>query len=134
MKKLFDETYEYNRTIWYLFEEDDNFINYIFSEPNEYGGRVITPSDYSILVDSLKGLMDDDLKENIEKEKMETHWIFYSSRIDEDAISDKVRFSILVRLKEGIYSCNINVSDYLFSTSFDEIIKIRNIIEATLNK
>jgi hypothetical protein len=134
LKKLFDETYEYNRTIWYLLEEDNNFINYIFSEPNEYGGRVITPSDYSILVDSLKGLMDDDLKENVEKEKMETHWIFYSSRIDDDAIGDKVRFSILVRLKEGIYSCNINVSDYLFSTSFDEIIKIRNIIEATLNK
>lgn len=134
MKKLFDETYEYNRTIWYLSEEDDNSVNYIFSEPNEYGGRVIIPSNYSILVDSLKGLMDDDLKDNIEKEKMETHWIFYSSRIDDDAIGDKVRFSILVRLKEGIYSCNINVSDYLFSTSFDEIIKIRNIIEATLNK
>ncbi|WP_459480092.1 hypothetical protein [Clostridium saccharoperbutylacetonicum] len=134
MKKLFDETYEYNRTIWYLFEEDDNSINYIFSEPNEYGGRVIIPSNYSILVDILKGLMDDDLKDNIEKEKMEAHWIFYSSRIDDDAIGDKVRFSILVRLKEGIYSCNINVSDYLFSTSFDEIIKIRNIIEATLNK
>ena len=134
MKKLFDETYEYNRTIWYLFEEDDNSINYIFSEPNEYGGRVIIPSNYSILVDSLKGLMDDDLKDNIEKEKVETHWIFYSSRIDDDAIGDKVRFSILVRLKEGIYSCNINVSDYLFSTSFDEIVKIRNIIEATLNK
>lgn len=134
MKKLFDETYEYNRTIWYLFEEGDSSINYIFSEPDEYGGRMISPSDYSILADNLKCLIVDDLKNTSEKNLTETHWIFYSSRVDDDAIGDKVRFSILVRLKNGRYSCNINVSDYIFTTSFDEIIKIKNIIEESVNQ
>lgn len=95
---------------------------------------MISPSDYSILTDSLKGLIADDLKNTFEKKPTETHWIFYSRRIDEDAIGDKVRFSILVRMKNGIYSCNINVSDYIFATSFDEIINIKNIIEASLNQ
>lgn len=134
MKKLFDETYENNRTIWYLFEEGDNSIQYIFSEPDEYGGRMISPSDYTIMADSLKRLIVDDLKITIGKNPTETYWIFYSSRVDDDAIGDKVRFTILVRLKNGRYSCNINMSDYIFATSFDEIIKIKNIIEASLNQ
>ncbi|MBL4937828.1 hypothetical protein JK636_19150 [Clostridium sp. YIM B02515] len=133
MKKLFDETYEYNRTVWYLFEEDDNSMHYIFSQPNEYGGRIISSGDYSILADSIKRLIADDLQNTFEEKPTETHWIFYSSIVDDDAIGDKVRFSILVRLKNGSYSCNINVSDYIFATSFDEIIKIKNIIEASLN-
>lgn len=139
MKRLFDETFEHNeadfsRTIWYLFEEGDNSIHYIFSEPDEYGGRMISSSDYSILSDSLKWLIDDDLKNTFERKPTETHWIFYSSRVNDDAIGDKVRFSILVRLKNGRYSCNINVNDYIFVTSFDEIIKIKNIIETSLNQ
>ena len=134
MKKLFDETYVYNRTIWYLFEEGDNSIHYIFSEPDEYGGRMIISSDYTMLTDSLKSLITDDLNNTFEKKPTETHWIFYSSRVDDDAIGDKVRFSILVRLKNGRYSCNINVSDYIFTTSLDEIIKIKNIIEVSLNQ
>jgi len=137
LKKLFDETHKHNeadssRTIWYLFEEVDNSIHYIFSEPDEYGGRMISSCDYSILADSLKCMITDDLKSAFGEKSTETHWIFYSSRIDDDAIGDKVRFSILVRLKNGRYSCNINVSDYIFATSFDEIIKIKNIIEASL--
>lgn len=139
MKRLFDETFEHkeehsSRTIWYLFEEDDNSINYIFSEPDEYGGRMIIPSDYSILAKYLKGLIEDDLKNVFEKKPTETNWIFYTSRVNDDAIGDKVRFSILVRLKNGRYSCNINVNDYIFVTSFDEIIKIKDIIETILNK
>lgn len=134
LKKLFDETHDYNRTIWYLFEEGDNSIHYIFSEPDQYGGRMINASDYSILADSVKRLIADDLKNAFEEKPTEIHWIFYSSRVDDDAIGDKVRFSILVRLKNGRYSCNINVSDYIFATSFDEIIKIKYIIEASLNQ
>ena len=134
MKKLFDETYGDSRTIWYLFEEDDKSIHYIFSEPNEYGGRMISHSDYSIFADSLKDLIENDLKNSPENTPGETNWIFYSSRIDDDAIGDKVRFSVLVKLKNGNYSCNINMSDYIFTTSFDEIIKIKNIIEVALNQ
>jgi hypothetical protein len=133
LKKLFDETYGYSRTIWYLFEEGDNSIHYIFSKPDEYGGRMISAGDYSILADKVKCLIVDDLKNTFENNPIETHWIFYSSRVDEDAIGDKVRFSILVRLKNGIYSCNINASDYIFTTSFDEIIKIKNTVEESLN-
>ena len=125
---------DFSRTIWYLFEEDDKSINYIFSEPDEYGGRMINPSDYSILAKSLKDLIDDDLKNTFEKKPTETNWIFYTSRVNDDAIGDKVRFSILVRLKNGRYSCNINVNDYIFVTSFDEIVKIKDIIETFLNK
>ncbi len=134
MKRLFDETYGDSRTIWYLFEEGDKSIHYIFNEPDEYGGRMISHNDYSILADSLIGLIADDLKNTLEKKPAETHWIFYSSRVDDDAIGDKVRFSILVKLKNGRYSCNINISDYLFATSFEEIIKIKDIIEASLNQ
>lgn len=134
MKRLFDETYGDNRTIWYLFEEGDKSIHYIFDEPNEYGGRMIRHNDYSILADSLRSLIADDLKNAPEKKPAETSWIFYSSIVDDDAIGDKVRFSISVKLKNGGYSCNINVSDYIFATSFDEIIKIKDIIEASLNQ
>ncbi|MBL4931586.1 hypothetical protein JK634_07195 [Clostridium sp. YIM B02565] len=134
LKKLFDETYGNNRSIWYLFEEGDNSIQYIFSEPDEYGGRMIISNDYSILADSLKELIDEDLKNVNETNPGETHWIFYTSKVDGDAIGDKVRFSILVRLKNGRYSCNINISDYIFATSFDEVIKIKDIIEASLNQ
>ena len=133
MKRLYDETYGDSRTIWYLFEEGDQSFHYIFSEPDEYGGRTIRHDDYSVLADRLVGLIADDLKDT-QKKPLETDWIFYSSRVDEDAIGDKVRFSILVKLKNGRYFCNINISDYIFTTSFDEIIKIKEIIEASLNQ
>ena len=86
------------------------------------------------MADRLKCLITDDLKNAFENKLNETHWIFYSNRVDNDAIGDKVRFTILIRLKNGKYYCNINVSDYIFATSSEEIIKIKNVIEASLNQ
>lgn len=134
MKKLFDEIYEMNRTIWYLSEESGESINDIFSEPDEYGGRTITPSDYTTLANTIKKTIYEDLKNDSEKEVVQTNWIFYSSIIANDAIGDKVRFSIFIRLINKQYICNINASDFIFVTSLDEVIKIKEIIEFTLNQ
>lgn len=139
MKKLFDETFEHNevdsgRTIWYLFGEEDQSIHSIFSEPDEYGGRTIKPVDYSQLANCIKELIEEDIRNTSEKKATEIHWILYTSTMNEDAVGDKVRFSILIRLKDGIYSCNINISDYIFVTSFDEVVKIKDMIESSLNR
>ncbi len=134
MKKLFDETYGDNRTIWYLYEENDESMNYIFSMPDEYGGRSIIPCDYSKLAINIKDIIVEDLKLDLAKEANQTQWIFYSSVISTDAIDDKVRFSIFVRLKDAGYVCNINVNDFIFATSFDEVLALKQSIETLLNQ
>lgn len=139
MKKLFDETHEYSksdlrRTIWYMIETVDDAIRYIFSEPDEYGAETIIPADFSRLAKALKELTDADLSVVSEAETSETHWIFYTGRVDGDAIMDSVRFTICVRLKDGKYECNINVSDFLFASSFDHVLQIKTAVEECLNK
>jgi hypothetical protein len=139
LKKLYDETHEYSendfrRTIWYLAEENDKAIEYIFSEPNEYGGRMIEANDYSELTEKLGELIGSDVKETAGQDAGETHWIFYSNIVDGDAIEDKVRFSIFVRLKGGRYVCSINMSDFIFASSFDEVLKAKEAIEGRLNR
>ena len=110
MRKLSDETYEYNaadyrRTIWYLSEEDKT-IDSVFGEPDEYGGRKIVPCDYTALAHKLHALIENDIQSVSTDEVSETHWIFYSGIINGDAIEDDVRFSIFVRLKNDRYECN----------------------------
>ncbi|MDF2484421.1 MAG: hypothetical protein K0R46_589 [Herbinix sp.] len=138
MKKLFDETHEYSdldfrRTIWYLSDETDNVIESIFGTPDEYGGRMIVPGDYNVMIKALRELIRSDIDKVTEQQPTETHWVFYSNQVSEDAIGDKVRFSIYIRLKEGKYECNINITDFMFAASFDEIIKIKNLTEQYLN-
>ncbi|KAF1085002.1 hypothetical protein SPSYN_01138 [Sporotomaculum syntrophicum] len=133
MKKLFDETYEHSRTVWYISDEADDVIEAIFGAPSEYGGRMIMPTDYNAMISRLKELIRSDLANAPEPKPTATQWVFYSNLVSDDAIGDKVRFSIYIRLKEGKYECNINITDFLLATSFDEVIKIRNLIEQCLN-
>jgi hypothetical protein len=133
MKKLYDETYEHSRTIWYLSDGHDDVIETIFGAPSEYGGRMIVPTDYTPMISRLRELIMSDLAKVPEPKPTATQWVFYSNLVSDDAIGDKVRFSIYIRLKEGKYDCNINITDFLFATSFDEVIKIKNLIEQNLN-
>jgi hypothetical protein len=138
MKKLFDETHEYSnsdfrRTIWYLSDESDNVIEAIFGTPDEYGGRMIIPSDYKAMINVFGELIKSDVDKVTEQKPTETQWVFYSDQVSDDAIGDKVRFSIYIRLKEGKYECNINITDFIFAASFDEVIKIKNLTEQYLN-
>lgn len=138
MKKLFDETFEHStsdirRTIWYQSDETDSVIEPIFGEPDEYGGRRLIPYDYSTMIHELREHIRSDIEMITKNKPTEYQWVFYSNQVSEDAIGDKVRFSLYIRLKEGKYECNINITDFIFSTSFDEVIKIKNQIEQCLN-
>ena len=138
--KLFDETHEYGeadsrRTIWHQFGETDDFVNFIFSEPNpEYGSRTVVAADYAPLAKALKKLIEADLLPSPENVTSETHWVFYTGVLDGDAIDDKVRFTIYVRLKGSRYDCNINMSDFIFASSFDNVQKIKASLEEYLNR
>ncbi len=138
MKKLFDETHEYSssdfrRTIWYLSDESDHAIDSIFDTPDEDCGSTIVPNDYTPMINGFRELIKSDLEAGAEQKTTETQWIFYSNQVSGDAIGDKVRFSIYVRLKEGKYECNINITDFIFASSFDEVIRIKNQTEQVLN-
>ena len=104
MKKIGDETHKYGaadhrRTIWYQFDETDETVKYIFSKPNEDCGNIISSCGYTVLAEMLKRLIMIDLRAKPEAMPSETNWIFYTHSIDGDAIGDKVRFSMYVRLK-----------------------------------
>ena len=137
MKKLGDETHEYDktdhrRTIWYQLEETDKAIEHIFNKPYEDCGNIVTSCDCGVLVKTLKELIEFDLQAVPEAAPSETHWIFYTHNIDGDAIGDKVRFSIYIRLKDGRYDCNVNMSDFIFASSFDNVLTIKGCIEESL--
>ena len=138
MKKLGDETHEYGavdnrRTIWYQFDETDDTVKYIFSSPYENCGDIIVSCDYGELAEMLKKLIELDLQAGSETTPSEIHWIFYTHNIDGDAIGDNVRFSIYIRLKNGRYECSINMSDFIFASSLDNVLAIKNCIEECLN-
>ena len=138
MKKLGDETHEYGaadhrRTIWYQFDEKDEAVKYIFSKPLEGYGNIISSCDYTVLAEMLKRLIEIDLQAKPETIPSEIHWIFYTHNIDGDAIGDKVRFSICIRLKGGLYDCNINMSDFIFASSLDNVLAIKKCVEDCLN-
>ncbi len=132
MKKLFDETHPYGehdrrRTQWYQLENDDP-VQFLFAEPEEYGVSFLIPSDYS----PLAGLLADAVKQSFLEEEgrgvTETHWVFYTNRRDGDAIGDQVRFTIMLREKAGRFDCDIHYSDFLFASAYDEIMALRQAI------
>jgi len=133
MKKLFDETFEHSRTIWYISDGHDDVMEKIFGAPSEYGGRMIVPTDYTPMIGRLRELIKRDQALAPELKPTATQWVFYSNLVGEDAIGDKVRFTIYIRLKAGEYDCSINISDFLLATSFDEVLKIKNLIQRHLN-
>ncbi|MGX7417853.1 hypothetical protein ACWOFR_03505 [Carnobacterium gallinarum] len=115
MKKLFDETFTHedgaSRTIWY---------GYLQDELNE------------IVLDELTEIVKSDLKEETADNTI-TSWIFYFEAKNEDAIGDSVRQSIMIREKEQAYSVNVNMSDFGFVTKFDELSKVKELLEFKLN-
>ncbi len=138
MKKLFDETHEYSnsdyrRTLWYISDESESVIDSIFGSSDENEGMII-PVDFSAMIGEIGEIIKNDLNNGTGQKLTETHWVFYSTQVNYDAIGDKVRFSIYIRHKDGKYECNINMSDFAFAASFDEVIKIKNLIEQYLNR
>jgi len=138
MKKLGDEVHEYGasdcrRTIWYQFDGSDEAVNYIFVKSDEDCGNIINSCNYGVLAETLKELIEADLQTGPENALSETHWIFYTYNINSDLIDDKVRFSVYIRLKNNSYDCNINMSDFIFASSFDNVLAIKNCILERLN-
>jgi len=138
--KLFDEYHQYSesenrRTIWHRFNEADEHVHYIFSLPNPEmgGGRVVISTDYIPLAKTLKQLMDEDLSTPPDVVISETHWVFYTNILDGDAINDNVRFTICIQFKGSKYKCNINMSDFIFATSFDNVMALKLSIEEYIN-
>ncbi|MDR0299979.1 MAG: hypothetical protein LBI13_07900 [Streptococcaceae bacterium] len=133
MKKLGDESYDYRegdlrRTIWYQAEEDEREFDEIFGEPDPYGGRQVLDKDFTEIAEKIKGLVQTDLSAQNDLKASETQWVFYSSLINGDAVGDKVRFTILLREKAGKFDCTINMSDYIFASSFEQVEKLKQAI------
>lgn len=136
MKKLFDETHPYaendrRRTLWYQLDATDG-LGFLFGEQDEFGGSFLLPSDYSPMAQQILAAVRQTLADKAAEDVTETHWIFYTDRRDGDAIGDTVRFTIMLRRKGGIFDCDIQYSDFLFASAFDEIMKIRETILNTL--
>lgn len=136
MKKLYDETYPYSendrrRTQWYQLEQEDG-LGFLFGEPEEYGVSFLIPSDYRPLAQLLLAEVQKSRTEPENEQATETHWVFYTNRKDGDAIGDSVRFTIMLRDKGGQVDCDIHYSDFLFASAYDEIMKIKQTILATV--
>ncbi len=132
MKKLYDETHPYaahdhRRTQWYMLDESDG-IGFLFGQPDEYGVRFLIPSDYSFLARQALSAVKSSLADEAAIGVTETHWIFYTERRDGDAIGDTLRFTIMLRQKGSRFDCDIQYSDFLFASAFDEIMKIKQVI------
>jgi hypothetical protein len=138
MKQLFDETHPYakddrRRTLWYQLDESDG-VAFLFSEPEEYGVSFLKPSDYTPLAKLLLEAARKDLADEAAKDVSETHWVFYTNRSDKDAIGETVRFTVMLRHKGGQFDCDIQYSDFLFASAYDEIMKIKQSIVQTIKK
>ena len=81
----------------------------------------------------LKRIIEIDLQAKPEIVPSETHWTFYTHNVHGDALGDKVRFTIYVRLNGDRYDCNINMSDFIFASSYDNVLAIKKCIEDNLN-
>lgn len=107
--KLYDEVNEYDdelkRTVWFEF-------------PYSLEDKTVKE-----LAECVREELDDGVyreRENIS----ESHFIFYSNQIHMDAMEDEVRFSIYIRFLKGnnIPDLNMNMSDYMFATVYDDLV------------
>ena len=136
MKKLYDETHEYGghdrrRTLWYQLEQEDG-LDFLFAPPEEYGVSFLVPGDYGRLTGAVRAAVQDSLREAQSPAPTETHFILYTNRRDQDAIGDTVRFTIMLRHKDGRFDCDIAYSDFLFASAFDEIQSIKRLLLTAL--
>lgn len=104
MKQLYDETHgeigDYNRTLWYTYLE------------GEYDSK---------LIEKLVNIIKTDLAAELEKVPSATNWVFYTETQEDDAIGDKVRASLMVRERDGLFVANYNMSDYDFVIAYDRL-------------
>ena len=98
MKQLFDETYSENRTLWYAY-----FKNL----------------EQADLLETITKIIQSDLKDA--NDVLATSWIFYREELQKDALEEEVRSSIMVRLVEGQYHVQYNMSDFEFVTQREAI-------------
>lgn len=98
MKQLFDETYSENRTLWYAY-----FID-------------IEQTD---LITTISEIVQNDLKTSTDE--LATSWIFYREKVQQDALEEAVRSSIMVRFVGGEYIVHYNMSDFEFVTQQEAI-------------
>lgn len=129
MKKLYDETHEYGpadrrRTLWYQAAKEDG-LDFLFGPMEEYGVSFLLPSDYSQLSQAVLACVKGDLLLEAARDTAETHWVFYTDRVDGDAIGDHVRFTILLRLKDGVVACDVMHSDFIFASAFLQVAQLK---------
>ena len=134
MKKLYDETHDYGandrrRTQWYQLAQADG-LDFLFAPPEEYGVSFLLPSDYKELILVLRAAVQASRADKENEGVSETHWVFYTDRVDGDAIGDKVRFTILLREKDGHLGCDIIYSDFLLASAFEQLQQLRQAILA----
>lgn len=138
MKKLFDETHQYapqdkRRTIWYRADITDG-LDFLFAPQEEYGVSFLAPSDYRELA---AAVIDCVLSDNALPEAQgvtETHWVFYTERVDGDAIGDKVRFTIMLRVKGSVVACDVMYSDFVFASAFVQVAQIKQTLSAAVGE
>lgn len=136
MRKLYDETHPYaehdlRRTQWYMLDESDG-IGFLFGQPDEYGVSFLIPSDYSVLAGQVLSAVKSSITDEAAIGVTETHWIFYTERKDGDAIGDTVRFTVMLRQRGSRIECDIQYSDFLFASAFDDIEKMKQVIIRTV--
>ena len=134
MRKLAEETYEYEegdwrRTLWFNLSEA--LTKKLFAPANKWGGRDLMLEHFSFFVEILTAQVYENAHE--ETHATEMQWVFYTPVVMEDAMGDAVRFSIMLRLRNGVYTGSFNMSDYYFASSFDEIEQLKAMILERLN-
>ncbi|MGL4694863.1 hypothetical protein [Enterococcus larvae] len=112
MNQLFDETYNDYRTIWYGYYEQ-------FDQPD--------------LIKEMLQIIENDKRMSEAQQAVSTSWVFYCKNLQGDALEEKVRGSIMVRLLDTHYSVHCNISDFEFVTQFDAIESWKKKLEAALN-
>lgn len=138
MKKLYDETHPYSendrrRTLWFQLEKEDG-IGFLFGRMEDYGVSFLVPGEYTPLARNILNTIQASKQDEAAQGASETHFIFYTDRRDGDAIGDRVRFTIMTRIKGSEVSCELMYSDSLFASAHDELMKVKAIILDVLQK
>ena len=127
MNKLYDETYlsednsRASRNIWYGYIE--------LYKDAKYGKEIILDES---LIDRVSKAIQENLLEGSKPSPTETNWYFYGETITSDAIEDKIRPSIMVREKDGIFIVHCNISDNDFAVNIEKILSFQADLEKYL--
>ena len=62
----------------------------------------------------------------------ETNWYFYGSAVNQDAIGESVRSTIMVRERAGEFITNFSISDHDFAVNIDTILSFKRELENRL--